>query len=136
MPSNKVSAAVAGKAEQQRREIRLKTDRPRFSHAPDSFADARDQEDIIADSEASFADTPYRSGTLLSLTFTASSLTQEVPHNLNSALKGFIVADLIGNAAIYRDDETSAAPITFSRAKTCVKLTATGPCKAKVWVWI
>lgn len=133
MPSSKVQSAVVGKPEQQSRRSYEKSP-VRFSLVPEDEATIRLQEDLRAALDEQLRNSPFKSGTLLTIDFTDEQ-TQELAHSLNAPVKGFIVADLVGAATIRREDETSANQINFARAKTHIKLVASAACKAKVWVW-
>ena len=135
MPSRKVLSAVTGQTDSPFVMPRGTPSAVRFSTKPEDDKDARLQEDLKASVDGLLKGTPFQNGTILEITFTTDSLTQGVPHHLGAPAKGFIVIDIIGNAAIYRSDELGPTAVLMPRGKTIIRLTATAPCKAKVWVW-
>ena len=74
--------------------------------------------------------TPFKNGKLFTLSFSIGSLVQTIPHSLGGQYSG---AWVVRNDAFQqvRDE----LPADDKQATTHVKLTASGPCEVKLWVW-
>lgn len=139
MASGKVKAAVAGR-KYARPSPSAPASTTRFGIVPKDHDLARVQEDIRAGTGrggGGSGESPFKTGHLIDVTFTATTLDQTISTQLGGAVAGFIVVDKVCDIAvdIVRDDDTTASPINASRSESHIKLRASSACKVKIWVW-
>lgn len=91
------------------------------------------QEDVDQGFRSMLKNTPFANGTILEVEFSSTDtkhpLDQTLPHKLDGGVKGFIIIDTFGFAAISR------SPITGALADTHIHLVSFADCKVKFWVW-
>ncbi len=107
--------------------------RPRtIGRSPQESSGAQDLQDAADALAQSIPQFWWTQGSLVELTFTASTLDQTVPHKLAGEVRGFTLCDLVGTGAV----TINRGAVGDSRlAKSHIRLIASAACTAKVWAW-
>jgi hypothetical protein len=105
--------------------------RPRtIGRVQQESAGAQDLQDAVDSLAQKIPQFWWTKGSLLTISFTASTLDQTVAHKLGGSASGTVVVDLLGNATVYRDT-VSDSKLSGSH----IRMVASAACTVKIWAW-